>query len=137
MSPPPSAALGGGGGGGGGGAQGFIDGAPPVPERFARGGIRVLGSWPLRSLANQIAYYDKETCATDDAIRVGLLHTARPAWEDDSVAWLLGGGYSARAALGPTAPTVTRHVRAVFSDHPPLRRPHPLLTRRAAVSTVR
>ena len=68
-----------------------------MPERFARGGIRVLGSWPLRSLANQIAYYDKETCATDDAIRVGLLHTARPAWEDDSVAWLLGGGYSARA----------------------------------------
>ena len=33
--------------------QGFIDGAPPVPEPFARGGIRVLGSWPLRSVANQ------------------------------------------------------------------------------------
>ena len=29
--------------------QGFIDGAPPVPEPFARGGIKVLGSWPLRS----------------------------------------------------------------------------------------
>lgn len=87
--------------------QGFIDGAPPVPERFARGGIRVLGSWPLRSLANQIAYYDKETCATDDAIRVGLLHTARPAWEDDSVAWLLGGGYSVSSLVPRLAGTPT------------------------------
>ena len=51
--------------------QGFIDGAPPVPEVFARGGIRVLGSWPLRSLANQLAYTDTDTYATDDAIRVG------------------------------------------------------------------
>jgi len=74
--------------------QGFIDGAPPVPEAFARGGIRVLGSWPLRSMANQLAYSDTDAFATDDAIRVGLLHCARPAWEDDSVSWLLGGGYS-------------------------------------------
>lgn len=74
--------------------QGFIDGAPSVPEPLARGGIRVLGSWPLRSLANQLAYYDTEKLATDDAIRIGQLHCARPGWEDDSVEWLLGGGYS-------------------------------------------
>jgi len=74
--------------------QGFIDGAPPVPEPFARAGIRVLGSWPLRSVANQLAYYDTDTLATDEAIRIGLLHCARPGWEDDSVDWLLGGGYS-------------------------------------------
>jgi pimeloyl-ACP methyl ester carboxylesterase len=74
--------------------QGFIDGAPPVPEPFARAGIQVLGSWPLRSLANRLAYHDRATFATDDAIRVGLLHCARPGWADDSVAWLLGGGYS-------------------------------------------
>jgi len=74
--------------------QGFIDGAPPVPEAFARAGIQVLGSWPLRSVANQLAYCDTNTYATDDAIRVGLLHCARPGWEDDSVDWLLGGGYS-------------------------------------------
>ena len=36
------------------------------------------------------AYYDN-AYATDDAIRVGLLHCARPGWEDDSVDWLLGG----------------------------------------------
>eukprot|EP00962_Isochrysis_galbana_P000888 scaffold251_cov134-Isochrysis_galbana.AAC.8 len=74
--------------------QGFIDGAPPVPEPFARAGIQVLGSWPLRSFANQLAYHDTATFATDDAIRVGLLHCARPGWADDSVDWLLGGGYS-------------------------------------------
>ncbi|KAJ1457645.1 Alpha/Beta hydrolase protein [Pelagophyceae sp. CCMP2097] len=74
--------------------QGFIDGAPPVPEAFARGGIRVLGSWPLRWVGNQLSYYDAATYVNDDAVRVGLLHTRRPAWEDDSVQWLLGGGYS-------------------------------------------
>ena len=55
---------------------------------------KVLGSWPLRSVANQMAYYDTDTLATDDAIRVGLLHCMRSGWEDDSIAWLLGGGYS-------------------------------------------
>ena len=74
--------------------QCMIDGTPPVPERFAGAGIKVLGSWPLRSVANQMAYYDTETLATDDAIRVGLLHCMRDRWEDDSIAWLLGGGYS-------------------------------------------
>jgi hypothetical protein len=54
----------------------------------------VLGSWPLRSIANQMAYYDTDSLATDDAIRVGLLHCLRSGWEDDSIAWLLGGGYS-------------------------------------------
>jgi len=74
--------------------QCMIDGTPPVPERFARTGIKVLGSWPLRSIANQLAYYDTVTLATDEAIRVGLLHCLRPGWEDDSISWLLGGGYS-------------------------------------------
>ena len=74
--------------------QCMIDGTPPVPERFASAGIKVLGSWPLRSVANQMAYYDTDTLATDDAIRVGLLHCMRDRWEDDSIAWLLGGGYS-------------------------------------------
>eukprot|EP00965_Chrysotila_dentata_P240203 6203574-Pleurochrysis_carterae.AAC.6 len=32
--------------------------------------------------------------ATDDAIRVGLLHVSRDGWEDDALEWLLGGGYS-------------------------------------------
>ena len=83
--------------------QCMIDGTPPVPERFARTGIRVLGSWPLRSVANQLAYYDTATLATDDAIRVGLLHCLRPGWEEDSMAWLLGGGYSVSAEVARLA----------------------------------
>lgn len=80
--------------------QCYIDGAPPVPEFAARFGVRVLRSWPLRALANKIAYKDK-SLGTDDAIRVGLLHCERDGWEDDAVAWLLGGGYSVSDLVRP------------------------------------
>ena len=83
------------------GPQCFIDGAPPVPEWGARLGVRVLRSWPLRALANVIAYKDKRL-GNFDAIRVGLLHCERDAWEDDAVAWLLGGGYSVSDIVAPT-----------------------------------
>ena len=61
--------------------------------------------------------------ATDDAIRVGLLHCARPSWEDDSVSWLLGGGYSVsslvpRLAPKPTAILWGRQVRASCRRRP-------------------
>lgn len=78
----------------------FIDGAPSVPEFAARAGVRVLRSWPLRALANRIAYYDK-SLGTADAIRVGLLHCERPGWEDDQVTWLLGGGYALSDLVAP------------------------------------
>ena len=74
--------------------QGFIDGAPPVPRFAARAGIRLLRSWPLRSLGQYIAYEDLATFATDDAIRVGRLHCARDRWEEDQMEWLASGGYS-------------------------------------------
>jgi pimeloyl-ACP methyl ester carboxylesterase len=74
--------------------QGFIDGAPPVPRFAARAGIRLLRSWPLRSLGQCIAYEDLATFATDDAIRVGRLHCARDRWEEDQMEWLASGGYS-------------------------------------------
>jgi len=73
--------------------QGFIDGTPPVPAVAARAGIRLLSSWPLRSLGQKLAYEDGERCDTDDAIRVGRAHCCRQGWEDDSIEWLLGGGY--------------------------------------------
>mmetsp|Transcript_26477 Transcript_26477/g.82440 ORF Transcript_26477/g.82440 Transcript_26477/m.82440 type:complete len:330 (-) Transcript_26477:22-1011(-) len=82
------------------GPQCMIDGAPPVPEWGARLGVRVLRSWPLRALANRIAYKDK-SLGTKDAIRVGLLHCERDGWEDDAVAWLLGGGYSVSELVSP------------------------------------
>ena len=36
---------------------------------------------PLRNMANQMAYYDKKTLATDDAMRIGRLHTFLPGDE--------------------------------------------------------
>lgn len=74
--------------------QGFIEGTPPVPAAFARGGVELLRSWPLRSLGQLIAYEDVPRCATDDAIRIGRLHCSREGWDDDAIDWLLGGGYS-------------------------------------------
>mmetsp|Transcript_30596 Transcript_30596/g.90770 ORF Transcript_30596/g.90770 Transcript_30596/m.90770 type:complete len:190 (-) Transcript_30596:14-583(-) len=73
--------------------QGFIDGAPQVG--FLGGlFIKILGSWPLRSMANQMAYYDKERYATDDAIRIGRLHVDTDGWESASLNYLNSGGYT-------------------------------------------
>jgi len=74
-------------------AQGFIDGAPKLgPLGWL--GIKVLSSWPLRSMANQMAYYDKERYATDDAIRVGRLHVDVDGWEEASLDFMNSGGYT-------------------------------------------
>ena len=86
--------------------QCLIDGTPPVPRPLARWGVRVLASWPLRSAANRMAYADK-SLATDDAIRVGLLHTKRVGWEDDAIEWLLGGGYSVSSQVSKLRETPT------------------------------
>ena len=40
--------------------------------------LQILQSVPLRSWANQMAYYDKEKLATEDAMRIGRLHTFLP-----------------------------------------------------------
>lgn len=73
--------------------QCLTDGTPDVPRPLARIGVKILASWPLRSFANQLAYFDKGL-ATDDAIRIGKLHVERPGWEDDQIDWLLGDGYA-------------------------------------------
>ena len=84
--------------------QVLIEGTPPVPAGpLARGGVRLLKSWALRSLGQKIAYEDVQRCDTDDAIRVGRLHCERAEWEDDAVRWLLGGGYSVASSLAPLA----------------------------------
>ena len=79
--------------------QALIDGTPPVPSPLARGGVRLLKSWPLRALGQKIAYEDLGRCDTDDAIRIGRVHCERERWEDDAVDWLLGGGYSVSSLL--------------------------------------
>eukprot|EP00434_Breviolum_minutum_P001429 symbB.v1.2.001258.t1/scaffold65.1/size366479/5 len=73
--------------------QGFIDGAPKVGP-LGPLGIKVLGSWPLRWMANQMAYFDKPRYATDDAVRVGRLHVDTDGWEEASLDYLNSGGYT-------------------------------------------
>jgi len=50
-------------------AQGFVDGIGPMsmlPKPVAKLGVEVLKSIPLRSMANQMSYFDKELFATDE-----------------------------------------------------------------------
>lgn len=64
-------------------AQGFTDGVGPMstlPQFLAQAGVQVLKSIPLRSSANQMSYFDKETFATDEAVTIGRLHCLRDGW---------------------------------------------------------
>lgn len=78
-------------------AQGFVDGIGPMsamPTPLAKLGVGVLKSIPLRSSANQMSYYDKETFATDEAVTVGRLHCLQEGWSDALVNFMQSGGFS-------------------------------------------
>lgn len=49
----------------------------------------------LRNTANQMAYCDKDTFATEDAVRVGQLHTRQPQWADATLSFMKSDGYKA------------------------------------------
>jgi pimeloyl-ACP methyl ester carboxylesterase len=73
-------------------AQGFVDGVGPMallPKPLAKIGVGVLRSVPLRNMANQMSYYDKETFATEDAQVIGRLHCLRDGWSDAMVRWVM------------------------------------------------
>jgi pimeloyl-ACP methyl ester carboxylesterase len=77
-------------------AQGFVDGIGPMsflPAPLARAGIKVLKSEPLRNSANQMSYYNPETFATDDALKVGRMHCMREGWEDGMLSFMQSGGF--------------------------------------------
>jgi pimeloyl-ACP methyl ester carboxylesterase len=81
--------------------QGFIDGIGPMaslPRPVAAAGVWVLRTKALRMAANKMAYHDP-AFATEDAMRVGRLHTHLGGWSDANVAWMRGGGYSLSARL--------------------------------------
>ena len=75
-------------------AQCYAEDAPNPPGPLARLGVVVLKSEPLRSMANQMSYYDKETYATEDAVRVGRLHCFRDGYADAICGFMRSGGYS-------------------------------------------
>lgn len=78
-------------------AQGFVDGIGPMaamPKPIAKLGAGALKSIFLRSSVNQISYYDKETFATDEAMKVGRLHCLREGWSDALVSFMQSGGFS-------------------------------------------
>lgn len=78
-------------------AQGFVDGVGPMsmlPKPVAQLGVKVLKSVPLRSSANTMSYYDTDTYATDDALRVGRMHCLREGWDDALVSFMQSGGFS-------------------------------------------
>lgn len=78
-------------------AQGFVDGVgmmASLPTPLAKLGVGVLKSVPLRSSANQMSYYDKETYATDEAVVVGRLHCLRDGWSEALVNFMKSGGFA-------------------------------------------
>lgn len=77
-------------------AQGFVDGVGPMaqlPKFLAQAGVQVLKSVPLRNSANNMSYYNKETFATEDALKVGRLHCLQEGWDDALVSFMLDGGF--------------------------------------------
>lgn len=77
-------------------AQGFIEGLGPMgmfPRPIALAGVNILKSRPLRNTANQMAYCDRGTFATEDAMRVGQLHTFQPQWADATLSFMKSDGY--------------------------------------------
>lgn len=83
-------------------AQGFIDGTGPMamlPKFLAEAGVQVLKSIPLRNAANKMSYYDKDTFATEDALKIGRLHCLQDGWSDALVSFMLSGGFSPSAKV--------------------------------------
>ncbi|KAK9834838.1 hypothetical protein WJX81_002724 [Elliptochloris bilobata] len=86
--------------------QCYTDGIGPMaamPRPIARLGVAVLRTRGLRQLANWMAYYDKDRLATQDAMRIGRLHTHCPGWAAANVAFMRSGGYSVSARVKQVA----------------------------------
>ena len=46
-----------------------------------------------------MAYFNKQRYSTDDAMRIGRLHTHLPGWTDANVAFMRSGGYAVSGAI--------------------------------------
>eukprot|EP00899_Mesostigma_viride_P022451 jgi/Mesvir1/3390/Mv05091-RA.1 len=78
-------------------AQGYTEGVGPLatmPPFIAGLGVSVLKTKALRGMATKMAYVDKETFASEDAIKVTMLHTLMPGWRDAMLGFMSSGGYN-------------------------------------------
>jgi len=93
-------------------SQAFIDGIGPMAKirPLAMAGIDVLRSTQLRMMANKMAYFNKTKFATEDAMRVGRLHTFVEGWKEANFAFMQSGGY----AISKKVPKVTVETLIVW-----------------------
>lgn len=95
-------------------AQGFVDGTGPVvsmlPKPLAKLGINVLKSEWLRDSANQMSYFDKDTYATEDALKVGRMHCMQDGWEDSLLGFMSSGGFKPKNKV----PLVTQQTCIIW-----------------------
>ena len=78
-------------------AQLFTEGTPSLPSFLEDAGLNLLRSSWLRNMANQMAYADKQRCATEDALRCGRLVRPPP--------------HARSSAAAPDCPCSTRSSR--------------------------
>lgn len=69
----------------------------------------------LRQAANKMAYNDP-AFATEDAMRVGRLHTHLPGWADANVAFMRSGGYAISASIPQVGIRAQGYAVAVRKD---------------------
>ena len=84
-------------------AQAFVEGTPQLPGPLADAGISVLRAVWLRQLANKLAYFDKARFATEDAMRIGRLHTHSADWKQGMASFMASGGYRVSARVKDVA----------------------------------
>ncbi|GAX80740.1 hypothetical protein CEUSTIGMA_g8175.t1 [Chlamydomonas eustigma] len=80
----------------------FIDGIGAMgklPRFLSVLGVKLLQTKWLRTQANKIAFFDKVSLATDEAVRIGRLHTFLPGWLEGNVAFIRSGGYSVNSRM--------------------------------------
>lgn len=77
--------------------QTYIDGSGPgasLPSFLAKIGIQVLGSKPLRMLANKLSYFNKDKFATEDAMLLGRLPVLSEGWAEANLSYMQSGGFT-------------------------------------------
>ena len=85
--------------------QAYTDGIGPLATVAraapwaAAWGVRLLRTEALRGAANKMAYADVDTYATEDAMRIGRLHTHAAGWEGANVSFMASGGYSVSSLM--------------------------------------